>query len=815
MKAPEWLECYSVEEGGQLWKLVSKEQQLGELLRAINSLPICCDRLRATPNDVPPTAVTSVAPPTATPSVVLPTTMPSVAPPTATPSVVPPTTTPSVVPPTTVSNFTPHTTPPSAFQMLKQCEKALDGVCSSERIQGFLKDKDGKVLGETHLVHFVDTRGQAMYNEVYPALITSPSVYLVVFSLEDFYLKNEEERLSHFRSDLIQVPLKSIYTFGTKTLQEKDYVEFHPEVPRIFIVGTHLDRIPQGGSAEVSDESRELFLMEMHKMIRRELSNKPYFQFVQYDPKGRSFWAVDNTQASGEHDEDAKKYISTFRRMVQDRSMEMSVKIPLPWLLLKVIMEGKGVHYCKYSELLQEAFIRGYVREHSADTDLDSMLRLFHFLGFIYHKALGGNKADSLVFINPDCLCSATSDFLMAAKEEIEDSSKEQDLTEASADDDSQGSSEEDENGALTPTMEKRRDCELAKVGARLQVVKVGGIVGKQGVIQRMMTNAEAITQELETVMLSAEGAFAKIGQEPTEVVLESLHAELKEIGAKYKLPPGDGKNASSLKDTRQSRLVHSLVSSLEAVLGDLERMGEAHLVQKEVAKVLQRAREWQMRSIDSRYMEQFFAVLSDLRIIAQLNDSDNYVVPVALPKQPHSMEGTRGAASILVTVVSQTIVGACYLPTGLFCCLICELVTGLGWNVISLERTHVAIAHDSVTGMVHIKEYESYIEINVESEASPQELLETCQAVRKKINMSINSVCANLYSGPSDGTNFEDMLAWGFHCEVHHSDESHIAALQEDDDECYAECLLQGYGAVQPVTPEQMVWVQGLDSYS
>ena len=40
MEAPEWVECYSLEEGGteKAWKLLSAEQQQGELIRAVNAL---------------------------------------------------------------------------------------------------------------------------------------------------------------------------------------------------------------------------------------------------------------------------------------------------------------------------------------------------------------------------------------------------------------------------------------------------------------------------------------------------------------------------------------------------------------------------------------------------------------------------------------------------------------------------------------------------------------------------------------------------------------------------------------------------------
>ena len=279
--------------------------------------------------------------------------------------------------------------------------KALASAFDPEDLKEVLKDKEGKVLGETQLIHFVDTGGQAIYHDIHPVLITSPSVYLVVLSLEDL----DKEGLEYFQSDLVQCPLESICAFGMKSPPDKSHLEFHPEAPRIFIVGTHLDKVPRC--------SRKQFLQDVHEMIDEEISSKPYRQFVQFDPEGRSFWAVDNTLAGREQDGSVRKYISTFRRMVQDRSMEMSVDIPLPWMLLKVVMEGKGVRYCKYAELLKEARERGYVRESSPEEDLDSMLKLFHILSLFYHKVPKGyKKEDSLVLIEPDCLYSMTSDFL-------------------------------------------------------------------------------------------------------------------------------------------------------------------------------------------------------------------------------------------------------------------------------------------------------------------------------------------------------------------------------------------------------------------
>ena len=834
MEAPEWVECYSLEEeeAEELWKLLSPEQQKGKLFQDVNALATyetyptntssnptttnSDDTPSATPSeaitefidatttncDVPPTSkgATPATPFSDVPpntKVATPTTVSSDVP--STTKVATPTTVSSDVPPTTkhATIASPPTTP--AWSPLRALE-AIAG--SQEKLEDLLKGKEGQSLSKTRLVHFIDTGGQAIYHDVHPVLITSPSVYLVVFSLEEFYQKkNDKEPFSYFRSHLIQRPLRSIYTFGTKNPQEERLL-FHPEDPTICIVGTHLDRIP-------GDQCEE-FLKLLHDMISEEISSKPYREFVQYDPEGRSFWAVNNTLAGREQSEAGKEYISTLRGMVQDRSMEMSVDIPLSWMLLKFFMEGRGVRYCKYSELLQVACSIGYFKAGSANADLDAMLWLFHILGLFYHKVPKGyRKEDSLVFVDPDCLYSATSDFLMAAKEEIEDGSEDQHQTQAATKEETEDSREGSEEGQhqtqAVSTEEGSHDA-TAKVGIQQQKLEWRRIVAKNRVIRRMKDNLESIKGEMESVLQNVKDTMATIDQVPTD--LERLYDHLKEIGMQYKGASMECPDASSVKAKRQlfiSRLVLNLASSVKAVLNDSERETDIDHVREKVDKAVKATEFYQSRSINSSDMDQFLSILSDLRIVAKLNGSDSYVVPAALPEVPHSeIVGT--AAPILFTVMSRTIMEVCFLPSGLFCCLISELVTEADWTVDPLGRTHVAFTHKDLTGRVHVLEHESYIKIKVESQASLEELSKTCQTVRETIHKHVVHVYENLYSGPTADSTFEESLMWGFHCEEHPNDNTHIAAFEESY-ECYAECLLPDSGALQPVSEEQRVW--------
>ena len=1026
MEAPEWVECYSLEEGGaeKPWKLLSAEQQQGELIRAVNSLTISDTQMTASPSDATPIATPIDVPlptpsPATTPIVAsssttsrnapatttlrdaLFTTKPSDAPPTTESVDAPPTTMPSNAPPTTESDDAPPTTMSSDVQQptrptsipppptkpaqkpatVLQALEALAVACSSEALQDFLKDKQGKVLGETRLVHFIDTGGQAIYHDVHPVLITSPSVYLVVFSLSELCKKSPKERIAYFRSGLIQRPLRSIYTFGTKAPQKEDYVVLRSEAPKILVVGTHLDQVP------LEDSGMERFLDDISRMIEKEISSKPYRQFVQYDTEGRSFWAVDNTLAGREQSEGVKRYNTSLRRMVQEGSTEMSVKVPLPWMLLKLVMDGMGVRYCQYSQLLEEARSRGYVREDSPDADLDTMLWLFHILGLIYHKVPSEcKKEDSLVFIDPDCLYTATSDFLMAAKEELEDSSEAHHPTQAASTEntedwqggseegqchtqtasteetaednqrgseegqhqiqaasaekieggqggqhqtqavsmeetednqrgseegrhqtqaasreeseegqggseedqhqpqavsmeeiednqrgsevgqnqtqaasieeteDGQGGSEEDQHQPQAVSMEEIEDnqrgsevgqhqpqavsteetekgqggsevgqhqtqaassedmfcdTEMAGEKGRQQEQKANGIVQKNRVIEGIHYNSESIKSAIEAELQTAEQA---IKQEATEDVVKSLHDQLKKIEGRYKLPAeGSQVDVATVKSKQQlyiRRMVKSLASSVKAVLGDAGGKGDVHRVRREVGKAVESIRKhYQSRSIVSRDMDQVLSILSDLRIVAKLNGSDRYVVPAALPKVPRSLNISGSADSILVTVVSQTIKQVCFLPSGLFCCLISELVTKLGWTVEPLGRTHVAFTHEDLIGVVHVVEHESYIEIKLESPAPLEELPKTCQNVRDKIHRSIVYVYKTLYSDPTADSAFEESLVWGFRCEEHPGDDTHIAAFRKiADDEYWTECLLEPLNVLD-VEPEQLVW--------
>ena len=106
IEAPEWVECYSVEEGGaeELWKLITKEEQQGELLRAVNTLTEGSTELITTSSDVPATATPSDSTPCEAPSLTSGDALPTVTPTGILATATPSDTTPSKSLPTTKSS---------------------------------------------------------------------------------------------------------------------------------------------------------------------------------------------------------------------------------------------------------------------------------------------------------------------------------------------------------------------------------------------------------------------------------------------------------------------------------------------------------------------------------------------------------------------------------------------------------------------------------------------------------------------------------------------------------------------------------------
>ena len=250
------------------------------------------------------------------------------------------------------------------------------------------------------IIHFIDTGGREIYHDVHPVLITSPSVYLLVFSLKDLRNNPSVDFMSH---DLLVKALRSIQTLGTKGPVNDEYLKLHPEYTKIFIVGTHLDQI--------NSKECDKFLQMVHDKVEANLKNKPYSDYVCYDTNGRSFWSVDNTQAGNAVDQE---YYNNLRDGIQSKSTTIEVTLPPSWYLLEHFThQQKCLFYLDLEEFSAE---HGFIRKEHFSTVVD----LFHILGFFYYKKPRGyTEEKSVIFTDPNLLYRMTSELLQKIKKEL------------------------------------------------------------------------------------------------------------------------------------------------------------------------------------------------------------------------------------------------------------------------------------------------------------------------------------------------------------------------------------------------------------
>ena len=264
---------------------------------------------------------------------------------------------------------------------------------------------EGHILGEKGLLYFVDTGGQEYYHDIHPILITSPSVYFVVFDL--MKCMEEGDRAKFFREELIQRPLRSIHAFGTKQVRQSKFLKIHPSDPKIFIIGTHLDQVREAGRGEEIES--------VSSDIQSELLTKPYKKFLQPDPSDLAFWPIDNTLAGNPLDEDSEdsEYICDLKSEAVEGVYDAEVTVPLSWLILEqTIKTVPEADFFPYRQLFNLCSKRKLVH---SEKEFQTMLYIFHILGLFFFPPILKDaplRDDEIIYTNPDLLYRMTSKLL-------------------------------------------------------------------------------------------------------------------------------------------------------------------------------------------------------------------------------------------------------------------------------------------------------------------------------------------------------------------------------------------------------------------
>ena len=339
----------------------------------------------------------------------------------------------------------------------------------------------------------------------------------------------------------------------------------------------------------------------------------------------------------------------------------------------------------------------------------------------------------------------------------------------------------------------------------------LGGGVESMKVIQRISSSFNAFLSDMRTVLSSLERTVMNVGQDDTNIVLRNLKEIQKGVEEKNSLFDAANTLQSKYRILAQE-MVWKLMNSVRKVLHSStpeDKKPKLYGIMMDFWYQCEMTR----RSIDVDDFHHLLLLLTELRIIAGLKQLDCYLIPAALPQLHDQITPVAGDIEpLLFTVTSQDDL-LYYLPSGLFCCLISELVTKLGWTVEPRGRTHVAFTHEDLTGVVHVVEHESFIEIKLEHTLQANM---DCNSVREQIDKRINNVYDMIYDPPESRRAVVASLesrrtVVGFKCNCGRgpAHTPHFAAYEEDKFESCVRCLLQGStdAHMRPLTQQQLVW--------
>ena len=253
-------------------------------------------------------------------------------------------------------------------------------------------------------LYLTNTGGQMEFQELLPLLVCGPSIFFVTFPLNknlfEYYTvqyQNSDGSLKAYESpstlmDEILQTLATIAALDCTGLQQRHNVK-----PKIFIVGTHKDKI----SSEIIQE-RDKQLQERIKQTSLFLQGSIEFAI----PTKQLIFTVNNHD---KNDEDFKKIRIALQQSVE-RAGEFTVTCPSNWLIFSLILRAK--HAASQVLSYEDCFIIAHDCGISDRTEFNNALHFIHTrLGLVrYFNVEGLNK---VVIIDPQIIFDKITSLLV------------------------------------------------------------------------------------------------------------------------------------------------------------------------------------------------------------------------------------------------------------------------------------------------------------------------------------------------------------------------------------------------------------------
>jgi GTPase SAR1 family protein len=279
---------------------------------------------------------------------------------------------------------------------------------SKQNVLGLIKkhgiDQFRNFLEKTSSLYLRDTGGQVEFQEMLPLIVFGPSIFFFVFRADlDFqkhfsieYRKSESESLNCYKSSITteEALLQCLASVHAMDVPDKHDVQTHQ--PFVFIIGTHIDRIPSSTADKIA---------QLNQHINTLILDHGFQDLVEYYDRGSNsvIFPVDNTSDSVEG---FKKIRSKVNSLVWVRD-EFAVTYPVSYLLVCLELQKVDANVLTLTQFRSLA-----ARHNIVGNEVFHLLHFLHFrIGIIQYYDVDGLR--DIIVVQPQVLFNAITDLII------------------------------------------------------------------------------------------------------------------------------------------------------------------------------------------------------------------------------------------------------------------------------------------------------------------------------------------------------------------------------------------------------------------
>ena len=269
-----------------------------------------------------------------------------------------------------------------------------------------------KLLKDTLTIFYTDTGGQPEFQEVLPALVAGPTIFLLIFNLAKGL--GARYTVTYRTSDEKSIPYKSSFTVKNVFMQcLSSITSYHNALSQDLVLRNSKCRVPPLSVLVVATH-KDLVTNEEMIEIDKELKEavEPTLLFrngcIEYSPdaKDQLVIPVDNYDEKNDSTS-VKKVVENIIRKEKDGESPYKVVFPVNWLALELWLRNMNQSTVTYEECIQiaeECCI--------SENDLRACLMfLHHKTGTIryYHRI---EELENTIIIQPSVIFEAVSELI-------------------------------------------------------------------------------------------------------------------------------------------------------------------------------------------------------------------------------------------------------------------------------------------------------------------------------------------------------------------------------------------------------------------